>query len=568
MKTADFTKAVPRLMNGGVLLHTSPIYGPKAYVRCPIFTLTTKEDTMVSKKILRAKPVLLALILAVSAFLSCGCSFQVRSPGYTTETQTQSAGEVQTPEPTPSPVPVHSPIVFSVLESGAAEAYMRAQLCAHVGSIADVFSAPNAVFGQNAYEYRAIAGGSISEKAVVFRFTVDSVGFEFIISAENGRILKKQISSPGAFPKLMEDAGALAVPKGTPYEELRTAAGVDPYLWMSFVEPGAVSDERRYEVCVWPDNNGQMAAVVQNGIVLACEYQPDDAVLPAAAADGITPRVPRYLKAEPRNANDKLSKYEPFKKYMSIGLGKTESEVTALLGAPANAGIDGNYRVLSYEYSDPEFAGGKAAFEYYFTNDGSASLVMKRSKALPLGGEQILGRYAPQMLSEMSLKVITEFMGDDPLETGSRSAGSGEVLTEYSYVGFPASVSGIFVKSGSAKLCLMNEMFTLDINEAQTLYEEYVLPVDGTGRQAPEQEIRIPDFGVTFKPFTPVPIIPDTPKPTPIIIRPSISLIAGTPTPKPTPTFVVISPGGGRGTPKPTPEPTPTYIIIPSGMLD
>jgi hypothetical protein len=59
-------------------------------------------------------------------------------------------------------------------------------------------------------------------------------------------------------------------------------------------------------------------AVVRQGFVLRCEYQPNGMVLPSAAVDGLTPRAPRYLASNPVNGNDLLAGYTPFKKFATV----------------------------------------------------------------------------------------------------------------------------------------------------------------------------------------------------------------------------------------------------------
>jgi hypothetical protein len=302
---------------------------------------------------------------------------------------------------------------------------------------------------------------------------------------------------------------------------------------MSFLEPNARADENRYEVCLWPDKDGQFVAVVQNGIVLRSEYQPEDEVLLAAAVDGVTPRVPRYLEPDPDNANSALAKYSAFKKFADIELGENKAHITDKLGTPALESTEGDLNVLTYEYSDPDFAGGKTTFEYYLTNDAQTALVMKRVQALPSGGEEIRGRYAPQMLPGMTMNDIREFMGK-PLETDRSYTQYGEEIS-YSYVGYYGSASAVFSTLGEDELCIRNEAIVTDVPEAETLYEEYVLPVEKhTPEKTPEPtpaaetpKVTLPTFSFyTLPPFITLPPFRTLP---PFVTLPPFYTIAPTP---------------------------------------
>ena len=190
-------------------------------------------------------------------------------------------------------------------------------------------------------------------------------------------------------------------------------------------------------------------------------------------------------------------------------------------------------RLLTYEYSDPDFSGGKAVFEYWVTADDAALVTAKRANAFPLGGEEIRGRYAAQMIPGMYIDDIEQFMGK-PLKTNRVMNENGEVAVTYSYVGCYGSASAVCIDGKS--VILRNEAAVTDPLEAETLYEEYALPVTVSKTGGPT-----PEFS---------PILPNTPKPspTPYIPLPSIPQISFTII---LPSFIIVTP---------TPAPTPPVI--------
>jgi len=421
------------------------------------------------------------------------------------------------PEPTPAP----PPIAFTTPGNSAVQKYMRLELGQPIDDAVEALGEPTAVYGQDSYAYRAIAGAAGAEAAAVYRFSAKSVNFECIASALDGRILKKQVSSPGAFPKLLDSASELAVEGGTPYDSLYAAAGVAPYLWMSFLPPNADSGAGRCDVCLWPDGSGQLVAVVRRGVVLRCEYQPNGVVLPAAAVDGITPRAPRYLALKPKNGNAALSKYAPFKKFAALRPGQKESDVTRKMGEAASAEDNGILRTLTYEFENDGFAAGAASFQFVFAGGDDPMLISKSAAALPLAEAEVRARYAPQMLPGMALDDIRRFMGD-PLVTGQSLSTTGELLSSQSYAGDFACVSAVFAEGADA--CLWHEAVLDDPpEEGATLYEEYVLA------QKPQ-----PAKAQSVKPNAPSPTRrrarTTTPKPMPSLrVIPAVPFVRVTP---------------------------------------
>ena len=473
----------------------------------------------------------IALVLVLALTLP-GCIKIVKEASEPTAAPaaTSAPAPADTLVPTPTAEPEYD-LAFTTPGNAAVQQYMQLALCAPYEDAITLFGQPNAIYGANSYAYRAIAGANDTEAAAVYRFMKDDIGFECIVSTLDNRILKKQVSTPAAFPKLLDDARTKLQQypdwNTIGYQELLTAMGVNPYLWMSFVAPNALSDEDCYEVCLWPDDAGQLVAVVQNNDVLCLEYQPTDEVLTAAAVDGITPRAPRWLELKPENDNSALSKYAAFKTFAALKLEQSEQDVRNKMGAPTSE----NNGTLTYAYADAAFATGQVQFAFAFS-DGKLSA--KRVTALPLGDATVRGRYAPQMLPGMSMDDVEHFMGS-ALVTNQNLGTAGETVSSYTYTGAYASVSALFAKGTDA--CVANEMAINDADEEQdTLYEEYVLPV------TPGKPVK------TRTPST------STPKPTatPVPTRPALTA-APTPTPysRPTPTPYV----------RPTPTPLITIII-------
>ncbi|MEL7608346.1 MAG: hypothetical protein AAGU74_02450 [Bacillota bacterium] len=453
-----------------------------------------------------------------------------------------------TPIPAVTAVPMDTPVLtaapeydltFTTPGNAAVQQYMQLGLCNSYQDAVSLFGQPIAIYGSGGYAYRAIADADDTEAAVVYRFLKDKIGFECIVSALDGRILKKQVSTPAAFPKLLDDAMAklrqFSDLNAAGYQELLAALGVNPYLWMSFIAPNAPTDADRYDVCLWPDDAGQLVAVVQNNNVLRCEYQPNGIILTATAVDGATPRAPRWLEIKPANDNGALAKYAMFKTFASIKLGASELDVRDKMGIPTS---DAN-GTLTYTYADAAFATGQAQFA--FTIAGG-KLTAKSVTAMPLGDAEVRGRYAPQMLPGMTKGNIERFM-DGALLTSQSLDAAGQTVSAYSYAGAYALISGLFAKGTDA--CLASEMAVNDAQEELfTLYEEYVLPV------IPAAPNSTPD------PTRP----PVKPRPTPTVnpTRPPIK-------PRPTPTRPPLSTLPPMITVRPTihlpPQPTPTFII-------
>lgn len=488
--------------------------------------------------------VALILILALSA---PGCIKIVKEAAEPTAAPAVTSAPVPTPAPAdtpPSPTATATPeydLAFTTPGNAAVQQYMQLALCAQFADAITLFGQPKAIYGAGSYAYTAIAGANDTEAAAVYRFMKDDIGFECIVSTLDGRILKKQVSTPAAFPKLLDDARAKLQQytdlNTIGYQELLTALGVNPYLWMSYVAPNAKTDADRYEVCLWPDDAGQLVAVVQNNKVLRCEYQPNDTVLTAAAVDNATPRAPRWLNIKPDNDNSALSKNASFKKFAALKLGQTEQDVRNAMGTPTSEANG----TLTYAYADAAFATGQVQFT--FTIAGG-QLTAKTVTAMPLGEATVRGRYAPQMLPGMSKDDIARFMGD-PLVTSQSLSATGETVLAYTYTGAFASVSARFAKG--ADTCLFNEMAVNDAQEElATLYEEYVLPVTP---------------GAPAKTRTPT-----TPKPTepPIRTRPPIKTLIPRPTPTPTtpPRITLYRPPFRTLIPLITPTPSPTPVVI------
>ncbi|MEL7609189.1 MAG: hypothetical protein AAGU74_06750 [Bacillota bacterium] len=469
-----------------------------------------------------------ALMLALALAIS-GCVQIVQGPGQNTAapaaTFVPAPAQTDTPSPMPAATPEFEP-VFSVPSGSAVKQFMQLGLCAQVTDAISLFGQPEAIYGASSYLYRAIAGADDTEAAAVYRFMKDGIGLECIVSTLDNRILKKQVSTPGAFPDLL-DSVSEKLPQNADlnalgYQELLTALGVNPYLWMSFVAPNAKTDADRYEVCLWPDGDGQLVAIVQNGELLRCEYQPDNTVLDAAAVDGVTPRAPRYLESKPKNDNGAVSGYAAFKKFAALKLGQSEQDVRDKMGTPTSE--EGGS--LVYAFADAAFATGQVQFAFEIA---SGQLFAKSVVALPLGDAEVRGRYAPQMLPGMSLDDIEHFMGK-PFTTDQGLDSAGETINAYTYAGAYASVSAQFQKG--ADICLASYMTVNDVEEeTSTLYEEYVLPVT-PGKPAKTRT-------------------PETPAPTPAQTTPQ------RPTPTPRITFRIP-----RISFKPIITPSPTPIII------
>lgn len=480
---------------------------------------------------LRSRLYTFAVLLLALALATSGCIQIVEGSGDATAAPAITSVPIPTPVQTdaPAPTPEYQP-VFSVPDNAVVEQYMQLGLCSQATDSISLFGQPSAIYGANSYAYRAIAGANDTEAAAVYRFMADGIGFECIVSTLDSRILKKQVSTPEAFPKLLDSvAGKLPANvdlDAISYQDLLMTLGVNPYLWMSFIAPNAKTDADHYDVCLWPDSDGQLVAIVQNGKLLRCEYQPDDIVLDAAAVDGVTPRVPRYLESKPENDNSALSSYAAFKKFAALKLGQSEQDVRDKMGAPTSEQTG----ALVYAFADAAFAMGQVQLTFEII-DGK--LTAKSVIGLPLGDAEVRGRYAPQMLPGMTMDDIEHFMGK-AITTDQSLSATGETLSAHTFTGAYASVSALFQKE--MDVCLTNFMAVNDVQEEMgTLYEEYVLPVEPgkpTKARTPSQE------------QTPTPTQPSRtqlqkPTPTPIrphfTFRPPITLI-----PIITPTPIII----------------------------
>lgn len=489
----------------------------------------------------------IALVLVLALTLP-GCIKIVKETSEATAAPaaTSTPASAGSPAPTPTAEPEYT-LTFTIPGNAAVQQYMQLALCAQYEDAIALFGQPKAIYGANSYAYRAIAGANDTEAAAVYRFMKDDIGFECIVSTLDGRILKKQVSTPAAFPKLLDDARAKLQQfpdwNAISYQDLLTAMGVNPYLWTSFVAPNAGTDEDRYEVCLWPDDAGQLVAVVQNNDLLSLEYQPAGEVLTAAAVDGVAPRAPRWLELKPDNDNSALSKYAAFKTFAGLKLAQSEQDVRDKMGAPTSE----SNGTLTYAYADAAFATGQVEFTFAFA-DGK--LTAKHVTALPLGDAEVRGRYAPQMLPGMSMDDIEHFMGSG-LVTNQSLAPTGETVSDYTYTGAYASVSALFVKGTDA--CAGDEMAINDVSEEQdTLYEEYVLPVT-PGKPA---KTRTPSTSTPKPTSTPVPTKPSVT----LVPRPTPTPTYSRPTPTPTPRITIIIPRRTFTLVTPTPSPTPVII--------
>ena len=227
-------------------------------------------------------------------------------------------------------------------------------------------------------------------------------------------------------------------------------------------------------------------------------------MLDAAAVDSATPRAPRWLDKDPKNGNDTLSKYAAFAKFGALIPGQSEADVTAKMGQPTSTDTgNASLKTLVYALDDGNFSGGKATFTFSFGTGADTSLIAKAVQALPVGTDEVRGRYAAQMLPGMTKAEIAGFMNGGALLTNLGLSTTGEQLQSFSYAGSRALVSAVFAKE--TDICLYSEQVLSDTkDEAATLYEEYVLPV--------------------------IPSKPASPKKTPVKTRPPVVTSAPTPT--------------------------------------
>lgn len=349
---------------------------------------------------------------------------------------------------------------------------------------------------------------------------------------------------------------ASGIPGQADFLSVVTAVGASPYLWMSFLPPNATSDADCYSVCLWPDKAGQLVAVVQHNVVLRWEYQPNNTVLDAAAVDQTAPRVPRWLAPDPENGNNTLAKYAAFAKFSALLPGQSEQQVIEKMGAPTQTEDAAALRTLRYVFPDAAYAGGNAVFVFQFGTGADKSLLAKSAELMPVGTEEVRGRYAPQMLPGMTQSEISRFMDGKALLTNISFSATGELLQAYSYAGSRAMVSAVFNKG--TDICLYNESVINDTqDEGATLYEEYVLPVVPAPPKTSTPKTATP------RPATPTPPPEQTPEPETPVPSTSIPPIVTRKPPTPTPRITLWIPSISlRPLITPTPAPTPTPIII------
>lgn len=490
--------------------------------------------------------ILAAVLLAALLLSSCIVVPAVKDTAAPTQSATQApaatAEPVATAEPTatPSPTPVPPKIEFAVISNPAAEKFMQVMVGKPVADAIALLGEPVHTYGQGSYQYKAVAGSDAAVPAAVYRFMVNNVPIELIVGTNDDLVLKKQISTPDIMPRLIENADAVQVADGTPYTEALKLLGVNPYLWMEFALPNAAEGESTYQVAVWPDKGGQFAALVRDGVVLRSEYQPADIVLSAAAVDGITPRVPRYLKPRPGNANGKVAAYSLFKKFAAIGMNAPEQTILSAFGPPTSQDTsDPAVRVLTYEIASADFSGSKAVFAFSLSAGSSSVLVAKHATVLPLVSADVRARYAPQMLGGMLKSEVEAFMGSG-FWSDQLVNSDGRIISSYSWAGDKACVSALIPQGDTTVVGNHFALYDLD-GEAASLYEEYVLLPLKPGPKPSAKPTPVATPVVTFVPpsFKPLPTPTRTIKlPTLSLIIPSLTLRIPRITPTPTPVII------------------------------
>lgn len=495
------------------------------------------------------KHLLPVVVVLLCALLLCSCIYLPAAPVKETPaaeptaaaateapTQAPTAAPTEKPaeptaEPTeaPLPTPVPPKIEFTAISNAAVEKFMQVQVGAPLTDALALLGTPAKIYGASSYLYRATAGSEVAQPASVYRFSSGGVLLELIVGQGNDLVLKKQISSPSVFKKLVGSASVANLADGVPYADALKQLGKNPYLWMEYVLPNPATGDSKYQVVIWPDSDGQFAAVVKDAIVLRSEYQPNDIVLGAAVADGSTPRVPRWLEALPKNNNKLVTSYSLFKKFLGIKINANEQTILAAFGSPTTSDdSDPNSKVLTFESANAQFSGSKTLFTFTFTNGTGSLLKAKKAVVLPLGETEIRARYAPQMLSEMKKSDIEKFMGKGFAMDQFVDA-DGRIIESYSFAGEMASVSALIPQGSDA--AIGNDAATFDTNdEAVSLYEEYVIVLKPSTPKPSPTKTPYYTPGRTRIPIK-TPFI--TPKPT-FIFR-TLPLISFRPLPTPTP---------------------------------
>lgn len=487
---------------------------------------------------------LLVVFLVTAAALSACITIPIAAPQKTAE-----AKETETPLATPAeeakteiqPTATLLPkIEYSKLNKPALDKFMQIEVGGTLASALALLGEPKAVYGAGSYNYRAVAGSKVSQPAAVYRFLLDEVPIELIAGTDNGLVLKKQVSTPLVFPRLL-DSSKVTPEDGAAYSDMLSQVGENPYLWMEFTLPNPKPDSGTYLVLIWPDKTGQLAAVVKDAVVLKSEYQPNGVVLAASEADGETPRVPRYLDPLPKNLNSSVTSESYFKKFTSLKLYSSEQKVTAAFGEPVSSDeSSATVSVLSYEFLTAKFAHVSFKFTFALADDNSTKLISKEAALMPLGKAEISARYAPQLLSGISKHDVEALMGNG-FWSNQYIDFDGRIINSYSWAGERAFISALFAKDDD--VVLSNASVPNDTEaEALSLYEEYVIVipkgVKKTPRpsRTPSQTTQTPST-TTPEPTLPPPVysLPPIRSLPPFSLRPIL-----TPTPKPTPTPIII----------------------------
>ncbi|OQA16059.1 MAG: hypothetical protein BWY62_00343 [Firmicutes bacterium ADurb.Bin356] len=489
---------------------------------------------------------LLVVFLVTAAALSACITIPIAAPQKTAE-----AKETETPLATPAeeakteiqPTATLLPkIEYSKLNKPALDKFMQIEVGGTLASALALLGEPKAVYGAGSYNYRAVAGSKVSQPAAVYRFLLDEVPIELIAGTDNGLVLKKQVSTPLVFPRLL-DSSKVTPEDGAAYSDMLSQVGENPYLWMEFTLPNPKPDSGTYLVLIWPDKTGQLAAVVKDAVVLKSEYQPNGVVLAASEADGETPRVPRYLDPLPKNLNSSVTSESYFKKFTSLKLNSSEQKVTAAFGEPVSIDTSSaTVRVLSYEFLTAKFAHVSFKFTFALAKDNSTMLISKEAALMPLGKAEITARYAPQLLSDMDKDDIEAFMGKG-FWSNQYVDFNGDIINSYSWSGEKVFISALFEENDDD--VLSNDFVPNDTEaEALSLYEEYVIVIPKGVKKTPRPS-RTPSQ-TTQTPTTTTPP-PTATLPPPVYSLPPIRSLPPfslrpilTPTPKPTPTPVII----------------------------
>ncbi len=486
---------------------------------------------------------LLVVFLVAAAALSACITIPIVEPQKTTEV-TETVVPLATPaeEAETEPLSTETPLLkieYSKLNKPVLNKFMQVEVGGTLDAALAVLGEPEDVYGNGSYTYRAIAGSDAFEPAAVYRFMLDDVPIEIIAGANNGLVLKKQISTPLVFPRLL-DSAKVTLQDGAAYSDMLTEVGENPYLWMEFTLPNPKPDSSTYLVLIWPDKTGQLAAVVKDAVVLKSEYQPNGVVLAAREVDGATPRVPRYLDPLPENLNSSVTKESYFKKFTSLKLDSSEQKVIAAFGEPISSDeSSATVRVLSYEFLTAKFAHVSFKFTFALAEDNSTKLISKEAALMPLGKAEIAARYAPQLLSEMDKDDVEAFMGKG-FWSNQYVDFNGRIINSYSWAGERAFLSALFAKDDDD--VLSNDFVPNDTEaEALSLYEEYVIVIPKGVKKTPKPSRTPSQTTQTPSTTTPTPTLPP-----PVISFPPIRSLPPrfslrpilTPTPTPSPPVI------------------------------